>query len=135
MFDETSRRDSSRTHDFDLPRVFSVRRRVLRVLDSLFSGFSSSLKATDGPTDGRLSRSNENLIRYRCEQTKDQPKGWTSWEGKEEKRRESKRQVHGITRFRLRGMGERDRSCSQPRNNVGGLWFFIRARSHNGERE
>lgn len=24
-------------------------------------------------------------------------------------------------------------SCSRPRNNVSGLWFFIRARSHNGE--
>ena len=44
-----------------------------------------------------------------------------------------RKRVHGITRFRLRGKG--DPSCSQPRNNVGGLWFFIRARSHNGERE
>lgn len=32
----------------------------------------------------------------------------TSWEGKEEKRRESKREVRGITRFGLRGKGERE---------------------------
>lgn len=37
------------------------------------------------------------------------------------------------TRFGLRGReGKRGPPCSRPRNNVSGLWFFIRARSHNG---
>ena len=48
--------------------------------------------------------------------------------------REREREVRDITRFGLRRKEGRDPSCSQPRNNVGGLWFFIRARSHNGER-
>lgn len=30
------------------------------------------------------------------------------------------------------GKREKGPSCSRPRNNVSGLWFFIRARSHNG---
>lgn len=40
------------------------------------------------------------------------PTAWSSW------LRERKR--------------EKGPSCSRPRNNVSGLWFFIRARSHNG---
>jgi len=37
------------------------------------------------------------------------------------------------TRFGPHGQEEkRGPSCSRPRNNVSGLWFFIRARSHNG---
>lgn len=38
-----------------------------------------------------------------------------------------------VPEYYLRGQEEkRGPSCSRPRNNVSGLWFFIRARSHNG---
>lgn len=39
---------------------------------------------------------------------------------------------YGLVFAAERGKGRKALSCSRPRNNVSGLWFFIRARSHNG---
>lgn len=74
-------------------------------------------------------RSNEKLIQYLGNGQRKRERAGSKGQSNREKGR---KRVHGITRFGLRGKG--DPSCSQPRNNVGGLWFFIRARSHNGER-